>query len=271
MGLRILVIEDNPTNLDLISYLLTAYGNEVLTATDGTAGIGVARRLRPDLIICDIQMPGVDGYEVARRLRSFSGTADIPLVAVTALAMVDDRRKVMAAGFNGYIAKPIEPESFMQQLAQFAPGQASVLPPHGAAAAEVKPPAPAAYANTGPLILVVDNSPDNRAFARTVLESGGYRVICTEDVTAGLAIAQRDRPALILSDLHMPGGSGFDLLRAVRSDPQLGSIPFVGISSTVWPEEDRARATALGAQGFLYRPIEPQTLLAEIVGVLGGG
>src|SRR5713226_10736377 len=102
MGARILVIEDNQTNLDLISYLLRAYGYEVMTATDGAAGIAAASET-PDLIICDIQMPGIDGYEVARRLRAERATARIPLVAVTALAMVDDRRKVIEAGFDGYI------------------------------------------------------------------------------------------------------------------------------------------------------------------------
>src|SRR5439155_21459386 len=130
MGARILVIEDNQTNLDLISYLLRAYGHEVMTANDGAAGIIAAARECPDLIICDIQMPGIDGYEVARRLRAGRGTDRIPLVAVTALAMVDDRRKVIEAGFDGYLAKPIEPETFMEQVAKFIPGHAAgMLPP----------------------------------------------------------------------------------------------------------------------------------------------
>jgi len=116
---RILAIEDNPTNLELMAYLLRAFGYEVLEATDGEVGLAVARRERPDLIICDVQMPGVDGYEVARQLKSDPTLRMIPLLAITALAMVGDRDKVLAAGFDGYIAKPLTPQTFVQQVAAF--------------------------------------------------------------------------------------------------------------------------------------------------------
>jgi two-component system cell cycle response regulator len=269
MPARILVIEDNPTNLELLSYIIKAYGHEVLAALDGIAGIDIAHRLIPDVIICDIQMPQIDGYEVARRLRSTPDTAAIPLVAVSALAMVGDRRRVMAAGFDGYITKPINPETIMEQLAAYLPGKANAVLPQKPAARPNKQEAAAACLNIGSVILVIDNVRDNIAFARIVLEASGFRVISIDNIMAGLALARRDPPALILCDLHMPDGDGVDLLRAVKADPQLRSIPFVFLSSTVWIKADTARAAALGADRFLSRPIEPQTLLAAIRGVLG--
>ncbi len=116
---RILVIEDNPTNLELISYLLKAFGHETLAATDGEKGLEVVRREMPDLIICDIQLPNMNGYEVARRLKADPALRAIPLVAVTAMAMVGDRDRVLAAGFDGYIPKPIAPETFVGQVEAF--------------------------------------------------------------------------------------------------------------------------------------------------------
>src|SRR5437899_70608 len=112
-----------------MSYLLNAYGHTVLTAVDGCEGIEASRRERPDLIVCDVQLPDMDGYEVARWLKSEPELRTIPLVAVTALAMVGDRDRVLAAGFDGYIPKPIAPETFVAELEKFLPGGKRALNP----------------------------------------------------------------------------------------------------------------------------------------------
>jgi len=116
---RILIIEDNPANLELMSYLLSAFGYTVLSAHNGDEGINTAKREMLDLIICDVHLPGVDGYVVAKYLKKDPLLRQIPLVAVTALAMVGDRDKVLSAGFDGYIDKPIIPEKFVQQIEEF--------------------------------------------------------------------------------------------------------------------------------------------------------
>ena len=118
---RILVIEDNPANMQLMMYLLRAFGHHTFDATDGETGLIVAKKELPDLILCDLQMPGIDGYEVARRIRLEPQLTAMSLVAVTAYAMVGDREKVLAAGFNGYIPKPINPELFLGQVEAFLP------------------------------------------------------------------------------------------------------------------------------------------------------
>src|SRR5688572_23753918 len=121
MPARILLIEDHPANLDLMTYLLGAFGHITVTATDGLEGLEAAAHAAPDLIICDVQLPTIDGLEVARRLKADAALRAIPLVAVTALAMVGDRDRVLAAGFDGYIPKPIQPEIFVRQLETFLP------------------------------------------------------------------------------------------------------------------------------------------------------
>jgi len=119
MGNRILVIEDMEENLEVITCLLSAFGHTVLTARDGEEGLEAAARERPDLILCDLRMPKVDGFEVAEQLKRDPELRRIPLVAVTALAMVGDRARVLMAGFDGYITKPIVPEEFPGEVQSY--------------------------------------------------------------------------------------------------------------------------------------------------------
>jgi CheY-like chemotaxis protein len=116
---RILLVEDNPESLELMRYLLNAFGYQTLTCDNGRDGVVTARRERPDLVICDIEMPALDGYGVLRELKQDPVLREILLVAVTALAMVGDREKVLAAGFDGYIAKPIDPMIFIRSIEDF--------------------------------------------------------------------------------------------------------------------------------------------------------
>lgn len=118
------MIEDNSTNLELMTYLLQAFGHTTLTASDGEAGVELALSALPDLILCDLAMPRLDGYGVARRLKAEPGLRGVPLVAVTASAMVGDRDKVLAAGFDGYVSKPIDPETFVAEVEGYLRGEA---------------------------------------------------------------------------------------------------------------------------------------------------
>ena len=119
MAVRVLLIEDNRPSLELMSYLLHAFGHTPMEARDGVAGLEAMRRERPDLVVCDIDLPKLDGYSLAGRAKADPELRDIPLVAVTALAMVGDRDRALRAGFDGYMGKPIEPETFVQELERY--------------------------------------------------------------------------------------------------------------------------------------------------------
>ncbi len=125
MKATILYIEDNDQNLYLITFLLNAKGYKVLQAREGLEGIEMAARQKPDLILLDIQLPGMDGYTVAQRLRANQEVANIPIVAVTSYAMAGDREKAFEAGCTGYIEKPINPETFLAQVEEHLQGCAS--------------------------------------------------------------------------------------------------------------------------------------------------
>ncbi len=116
---HILIIEDNENNLYLSTFILEKNGHRVTPARDGLEGIRLAEALRPDLILLDIQLPGMDGYAVAGRLRDNDATTAIPIVAVTSYAMAGDRERILAAGCRGYIEKPINPETFLAQVLSY--------------------------------------------------------------------------------------------------------------------------------------------------------
>jgi len=119
MGHRILVIEDNPTNLELMTYLLNAFGHVTIAAQNGEDGVESALSSRPDLILCDLALPRMDGFAVARRLKAEPSLNGVPVIAVTASAMVGDREKVVSAGFDGYMTKPITPETFVAEVESY--------------------------------------------------------------------------------------------------------------------------------------------------------
>ena len=119
MKATILLIEDNEQNRYLATFLLEQRGHEVVPAESGPLGLELAAKIRPDLILLDIQLPGMDGHAVARALKSDPRLKSIPIVAVTSYAMVGDREKVFAAGVEGYIEKPINPETFVTEVERF--------------------------------------------------------------------------------------------------------------------------------------------------------
>lgn len=260
MGARILVIEDNSANLDLLIFLLTAFGHEPFSAVDGLEGLEAAKRLRPDLVVCDLQLPKVSGYDVARRLKAEPDFRAVPLIAVTAYAMPGDREKALSAGFDGYIAKPIAPEAFHQQLNAFLPTRKHAAPPDEQAATAA-PKNSSAHRAT---LLLVDDSPVNIELVRSTLEPAGYLIVACNQIGEAVEYLGRNEVDLIISDLHMPGGDGFELLRILKVNPEMRDIPAIVMSSTVSGSVDRATASALGAAGFIVRPVEPAVLLDHI-------
>jgi two-component system cell cycle response regulator len=116
MSARILAVDDVSHNLELISYLLRAAGHEVYGAVSGEQALELAQRHRPDLVVLDLQLPDMDGYDVLRRLRSSPASAGVSVIAVTAYAMVGDRDAALSAGFDGYLAKPIDPVRLAESI-----------------------------------------------------------------------------------------------------------------------------------------------------------
>ncbi|MEK8033995.1 response regulator [Ideonella sp. DXS29W] len=263
---RILVVDDNAMNLALVGYLLTAAGCEVVSAAHGEQALSVlADDAAFDGILCDVQMPVMDGYEFARRVKAAPDWQHIPLVAITAQAMVGDRERILAAGFDDYLSKPLDPASFIATLASRVSGLAvPPTPPQRASDGEPRP-----RRGTEATILVLDDIPANLQLKRSLLEPLGFRVVTADRPDEALMLAREERPQLIISDVGMRESSGFEFIAQVKREPGLADVPFIFLSATHWDEEARLRGLALGAARYLRRPIDTDTLLREIRSCLG--
>src|SRR4051812_49189978 len=250
--------------MELMFHLLTTYGYFPMRARNGEQGFKLAQSERPDLIVSDISMPFVDGHEFARRIRADAELKGIPMIAVTALAMAEDRRKALAAGFDGYMSKPISPESFVRHVEAFLRPEYSVSTVFPNAAADGAPTPRAGKAK----VLVVDDTPANLKLAVILLGNAGYQVATANGMGEALRLARRDPPDLIVSDIVMADGSGYEFIRAIKNDGRLRAIPFVFNTASMTVDTARVKCLALGAVKVLFRPMDPDLMLREIAACL---
>lgn len=275
---RILIIEDNPANIELMSFLLGAYGHTPLSAADGPRGVAAARSERPDLIACDVNLPGMDGFAVLAELRKEQALIGVPILAVTALAMAGDREKVLAAGFDGYISKPIEPESFVAELEAFlasasaaAPAAAPVLAaaPAPAPAFAPPPPSPAATASPQPAsagalrtLLLVDDDRFMLGVLNDMLTGQAYRVLSACSGPEALDLLDRETVDVILCDQAMPGMLGTEVLaRAAERYPKTVRLMLSGQPDL--REIEAAIASGI-ADGHYIKPLGARVLRERI-------
>jgi two-component system cell cycle response regulator DivK len=128
MSWKILIIEDNEQNLYMMKFLFQKNGFDIISATRGIEGIEKALQYKPDGILLDIQLPEMNGYEVAKKIKQYEILADIPIIAVTSYAMVGDREMILKAGADGYIEKPIDTDSFVHDIKSYLQQKQVVKP-----------------------------------------------------------------------------------------------------------------------------------------------
>ncbi|ALK96531.1 hypothetical protein AB595_13815 [Massilia sp. WF1] len=220
MSARILIVEDDSSTRELMACLLQEAGHAVSGAGDGADGLRLALDGRPDLVVCDLCLPSLDGHAVARALRADPGCAHIPLLAVSALARAGDRERVLAAGFDGYLCKPIEPASFVAEVEAFLPAPARA-----------------------PTLMVVDDDAFMREVLVDALEDEPWRILSAGSAEEALALLEQHTVDVILSDQCMPGMQGTELMaRVSREHPRTVRLILSGLSEL----EPIERACAAG-------------------------
>ncbi|MDT4988402.1 MAG: hypothetical protein QOI74_2496 [Micromonosporaceae bacterium] len=268
MGARILVVEDTPHSLQLMTYLLNAYRHTVVAAVTGEQGIESALASPPDLVVMDLQLPGINGFETLKALRSIPDRAAVPIIAVTSFAMVGDRDRALDAGFDHYMTKPIDPETFTDEIDARLPQRLRGSVPQRAAAEPTPAVGPATAGPQGRAaadILILDDSLINQTLLRSMLEPHGYRVRTALTVEEAIAAADDVRPDLVLSDVHVGRRSGGELLAYLRTVPVLTVVPFAFLSATTDWQDPLAGG---GTTRFIRRPIDPPVLLDEVKSLL---
>jgi CheY-like chemotaxis protein len=255
--MKILVVEDSPDIRVLVRMLLEAGGHEVLTASDGRAGIEAAREARPDLVLMDLSLPIVSGWEAARAIKDDPATSSIPVVAVTAHAMHGDRERALAAGCDGFIAKPIDEETFEPLVRSFFRAPAEEPPSAGDSASAT----PLRTSSFEPgRILVVDDHEEVAALIKQDLESEGHDVVVARTPDGASGMANDDRPFdLAIVDVMLGAESGYDL----AADLVARSPEYLPVLLVTAGEIDREKGYSAGADDFIAKPIDATELVAR--------
>jgi diguanylate cyclase (GGDEF)-like protein/PAS domain S-box-containing protein len=249
---HILIIEDDFANVALMSALLREAGHTVQVADNGAAALPLALREVPGLILCDVQLPGDDGFALAAQLRAEPVLANIPILAVTPMALVGAHHaRLLGAGFDGYLGKPVMAEHFVTQVEAFLP------------------PAPVIDAPGRATILIVDDHVLNREFLRTLLGYGGYRLFEAGNGVEALAAVERDRPDLVISDILMPNMDGREFVVRLSSNPATANIPVIFYTATYREREANKIAFDCGVRWVLAKPSPPELILRTVHEALG--
>jgi len=255
---RILVVEDSPDIRFLVRMLLEGAGHEVLSVGDGRAGVEAARSERPDLILMDLSLPVLSGWEATREIKANPESASIPVLAVTAHAMQGDRERALAAGCDGFIPKPIDEETFAALIAsQLRRRDADAI-----RTSETWPAGPRGLPGDGPgpaNVLVVDDQHDVADLLRTDLEAEGHRVAVAASSEEALEKFGDRRFDLAVVDVMLGADSGYELSsQLIASSPDYLPVLLVTAGAV-----DRERGYEAGADDFIAKPIDSAELRAR--------
>jgi diguanylate cyclase (GGDEF)-like protein len=232
MTREILLIEDNPISRKAVRTALQVEGFTIVEAADGGTGLKLMAQHLPDLVLQDLLLPDINGFELVSQLRALPGAAKIPILALTGLMAKDDERKIADAQFTDYLFKPVEPSRLVSTIRTYlASNDAGLQKP----------------INNRRVLVVDDEATQLKLFA-TYLRHLGFDVVTAMDGFEGLVKARKYRPDAIASDVLMPGMDGFELCMNLRSDPELAGIPVVLLSNNYAQEADRQLAQKVGAR-----------------------
>ncbi len=217
-GAMVLVIEDDPKSVDLLRIYLTEAGYAVEVAQDGAEGLEKVKRLAPDVVILDVLLPKVDGWAFLSQVKSDPATKDIPVIIVS---IVDQKGKGFALGAADYLIKPINKEELLRKLAAFS------------LVSKVR--------TTPVKILTIDDDPKAIEMLAAVLEPEGFHVLRASGGAEGIALAEVERPDLIILDLLMPGMNGFEVLDYLGKSPVTKRMPIILFTVKQLTAEEKRR------------------------------
>ncbi|HEU5287870.1 MAG TPA: response regulator, partial [Candidatus Limnocylindria bacterium] len=237
--------------------IIRAAGHEPLAATDGASGLATARAEHPDAILVDLLLPRIDGWTVTKTLREDEWAKKIPIIAVSALAMQQDRARAIEAGCDDFVSKPYAPAELRAVLSRFLDERGAE--PEAAARAR------AAHQPIERLgrVLVVDDEPANVELLVRRLESLGADTLRAANGEDALVIADRELPDLILLDIMMPGIDGYDTCRRFKVNDRTAPIPVIFVTAKD-RADDLSKGFEVGGVDYVTKPIEPIELAARV-------
>jgi CheY-like chemotaxis protein/signal transduction histidine kinase len=233
----IMVVEDNPVTRKMLRIALQSEGYDVVETSDGRSAFAAAEKKMPDLVLQDLVLPDINGFELVRRLRGLPNGDAVPILALSGFTGQLDEGKLAHAGFTAMLIKPLSPSALMESVRTFLPRSRGVMVPVG----------------EGRHVLLVDDDPVQLKLMRIHLRDLGFKVTATTSATEALRAAHKDVPDLIVSDILMPDVDGFQLCFEVRRSPSLARVPVLLLSAYYHDQADQDLARRVGANGLVLR------------------
>jgi signal transduction histidine kinase/DNA-binding response OmpR family regulator/CHASE3 domain sensor protein len=261
----ILVVEDNPVAALQIRTVLEEQGYAVQAVSSGAEALAALPQVRPDLIVLDLMMPEVDGFQVLEQLRAMPAIATIPVLVLTARELTpEDRTRLAHHHIRQFVQKgSLNREELAACVRRLLGNPAAPITPPPAPA-----PRPQVTRRPGGPILVVENNRDNLLVITAVLDETGYQYVTATDGQKAVALAREEPPALILMDMQLPGVSGLEVAKQIKSDPLLAGTPIAALTAMAM-RGDREEILAAGLDDYLAKPFEPQELMELVRRWLG--
>lgn len=241
----ILIVEDSQTQASQLADILIPLGYRISIAGNGKKALVLLKEHKPAIVVADILMPEMDGYELCKAIKSDSKFMDIPVLLLTQLSDPKEIIKGLESGANDFIVKPYSEELLLTRLQTLL-----ALKKKGTPDKQVN-------------ILIVEDSPTQAEQLKYLLEDHGYTVTITANGKEGLDAARKNRPTLILSDILMPVMDGYQLADAIKHDKELKNIPIILITSLM-DRKDIASRAAVVADGYFTKPYDDSYLLSKI-------
>jgi two-component system cell cycle response regulator len=266
---KILIVDDEPLNIKLLAAKLPPGHYEIMGALSGREALEKVAEEIPDLILLDVMMPDMDGYEVTRVLKSGPETKDIPIVMVTALDGEDDKAKGIEAGADEFLNKPVNTAEFasrvksLLRLKQYQDQIKTRRESRDFFAKGEAPEKPLENKEDLPSVLIVENDLNDAKLIRSYLEGQPYRVGLSRNGEDTLARARREKVDLILLDILLPGLDGFEVCKRLKEAEETRNIQVVVITS-LKDLESKIKGIDLGVDDFLVKPVNVNELRARI-------
>jgi len=238
----IVLADDSPLIHRHTVPILEDSGYQVMSAMDGAEGLALIQEHRPDLVITDVEMPRMDGFELCKAVKTAKETAHIPVLIASALGEAQDLERGFDAGADDYMVKPVVAEELLTRVRTLFLG---TLP------------------NQREKVLVVDDSPAQRHYVQDCLSRQGFEVSTAENGKVGLDKAIAIRPNLIVSDYEMPEMTGFEMVHALKRNPETRNIPVIMLTARD-SKRDMAQLRAAGATAYLVKPFAQDKCVATV-------
>ncbi|MBI4563727.1 MAG: response regulator [Planctomycetes bacterium] len=250
--MTILVVEDNPITRKMVRITLQAEGYRMLEAEDGQTALDQASKSVPDLILQDLMLPDMDGFDLAHKLRAIPGVDAIPLIAFSGFLSRLEQARSAQVDFTDVLFKPVEPSRLLEMIRTY-----------------LRQPEPTTEkVGQDRRILLVDDDPFQLRLLKLQLEQAGFKIVTARDGEEALTRARGAPPDAIVSDVLMPRLDGFRLCQAIRRDSRLAHLPVLLLSSAYIEEADLELARKAGANEMLIRQPDGQESMKKLLGFL---